>query len=534
MALEVRPHPLRVRPLGSRLFDSDSSEGGVNLRDISLGALRTLPDEVVLRILGTLPAPALGVCACVSRAMRVLAYTDELWKACLLEELPSSTWLRWHKRGWRQSYLLCRVSSVPDLEEAVDIDDVESGDPRDGSSLASVYYYSDVLYAPWQCGTAAIPRSWSRAECIPRVAANGLSVAEFASRFEAAGRPVILTGLASAWPAASEWSFERLRARFANTVGFHIGGYTMGLADFFDYCATTTDETPLYLFDKRFGAKRGVARPDAPRSDLRQKDGQTALEADSGSAADSAAAADGGSAAAALVDEYTVPEYFAPERDLFASLPAEYRPDHRWLIIGGKRSGSSWHVDPNATSAWNACVVGKKKWILTPPGQPPPGVTASEDGVSVTAPISLYEWFRVFYSSLAELRSTATAASAPLEATVSAGEILFVPAGWWHCCLNLEPSIAITQNYAPASQARAVLQYLRAGGKCGELVSGLPDELRPLLHERFAEVLERLHPEALREVDVDAVSRAAAQAPSVAAPNTASAAAPVEFRFSFA
>jgi hypothetical protein len=40
----------------------------------------------------------------------------------------------------------------------------------------------------------------------------------------------------------------------------------------------------------------------------------------------------------------------------------------RWLIIGPHRSGSSFHVDPNATCAWNAVVSGAKKWILFPPG----------------------------------------------------------------------------------------------------------------------------------------------------------------------
>ena len=74
-----------------------------------------------------------------------------------------------------------------------------------------------------------------------------------------------------------------------------------------------------------------------------------------------------------------------------------------------------------------------------------------------------------------------------------------MPAGWWHCCLNLEPSIALTQNYAPPSGARRILRYLEAGEDAGELVSGLPDELRPFLASEFAKVLKERCPEALRE-----------------------------------
>ena len=118
------------------------------------------------------------------------------------------------------------------------------------------------------------------------------------------------------------------------------------------YSADCHDETPLYLFDKHFAAK-------APE----------------------------------LAAEYVTPAYFAPERDLFARLPSDCRPDYRWLIVGGTRSGSGWHVDPNASSAWNAVIRGSKKWILTPPGRPPPGITASDDGATVTAPVSLYEWY---------------------------------------------------------------------------------------------------------------------------------------------
>lgn len=69
--------------------------------------------------------------------------------------------------------------------------------------------------------------------------------------------------------------------------------------------------------------------------------------------------------------------------------------------------------------------------------------------------------------------------------------------GWWHCCLNLEPSIAITQNYAPPTSAAAILRYLRAGDRAGDLISGVPPPLRPQMAERFEQVLRAHHPEAL-------------------------------------
>ena len=79
-----------------------------DLRDVSLGPLCILADDVLLQIFGALDAASLARCAAVSHGMRVLAYTDELWKACLLEELPTTARLRWDRRGWRHSYLLCR------------------------------------------------------------------------------------------------------------------------------------------------------------------------------------------------------------------------------------------------------------------------------------------------------------------------------------------------------------------------------------------------------------------------------------------
>ena len=80
---------------------------------------------------------------------------------------------------------------------------------------------------------------------------------------------------------------------------------------------------------------------------------------------------------------------------------------------------------------------------------------------------------------------------------LTAGQMLFVPSGWWHCCLNLEPSIAITQNYAPRSSASKILRYLAAGDKVGALVSGVEDRHRPHMAEQFERIVRTQCPEAL-------------------------------------
>jgi len=75
---------------------------------------------------------------------------------------------------------------------------------------------------------------------------------------------------------------------------------------------------------------------------------------------------------------------------------------------------------------------------LAAPERPSPcnawraGVHPSADGAEVATPLSLVEWFQDFYAEAqaSEVR--------PVEGVVRAGELLFVPRGWWHLAMNLE------------------------------------------------------------------------------------------------
>ena len=93
-------------------------------------------------------------------------------------------------------------------------------------------------------------------------------------------------------------------------------------------------------------------------------------------------------AAPELAAAYKPPKYFD---DVLFGLLEGRRPDWRWLIVGGARSGSAWHKDPNGTSAWNATLRGRKRWLFFPPRTTPPGVRPSADGLDLVAPLSIAE-----------------------------------------------------------------------------------------------------------------------------------------------
>jgi hypothetical protein len=312
-------------------------------------------------------------------------------------------------------------------------------------------FYSDYIFQSWLCASLEIKDEWLSTDNIERREAP--SVEEFIRDFEEPNKPVLLTGVLKSWPAVKKWDRPYLLNK-AGDCAFTAGPINLKLNDYFAYADSVKEERPLYIFDSKFGEK-------APQ----------------------------------LAADYDIPVYF--REDLFSILGND-RPDFRWLIAGPARSGSSFHIDPNSTSAWNAVVRGSKKWLLYPPDVVPPGVHPSPDGADVASPVSITEWFMNYYGVTQQRKEK------PVECICREGEVVFVPRGWWHIVINLEDSIAVTQNYVSRRNLLNVLEFLnRPNSK--ELASGTMDRVN--LYEKFRSKYEQLFPGSIESLQQQAEAR---------------------------
>jgi hypothetical protein len=352
--------------------------------------------------------------------------------------LDNFTW-----RGtWRSTYLNLPPSKVPTIDCS--------------------HLYSDVLYRPFNCAHIALDTYVTKIpprNQIPRL--PDLSVEDFHEEW--ADRPFILTEPVKAWPVYKDWTIGSLLSQHGQEK-FRAEAVDWPLTTYRDYMADNSDESPLYLFDRAFVPKMGLA-VGPPQSTPNAA--------------------------------YWPPACFAED---FFSVLGKDRPDHQWLIVGPERSGSKFHKDPNATSAWNAVLRGPKYWIMFPSGDkraPPPGVYVSDDQSEVTSPLSIAEWLLNFH---AEARRTPGC----MEGICGEGEILHVPSGWWHLVVNLEPSIAITQNFIPRAHLCAALDFL---SNKADQVSGFRKNVENP-YQRFVDGMQEAYPDLLAQTQEELQKKA--------------------------
>ncbi|KAF8854937.1 Clavaminate synthase-like protein [Acephala macrosclerotiorum] len=417
-------HPLGVRPAGNQYTATSIARN-------SIGSFQAVPDEIIAIILEVFESRDLRFLGSTCKFLYAFTQSDDFWKTIFIESPRSKSGLFQWRGTWRSTYL--------DLQK------------EQLSQVRCDNVFSDVLYRPFLCThtpltpyTVNIPR----ANAIARF--DSLSPAEFSEKWS--DKPFILTKVVREWPVYKTWDTDALLEQYKN-VKFRAEAVDWTLSTYVDYMNNSSDESPLYLFDRGFVEKMNLSvGKDKPNP------------------------------------SYWIPECFG--EDLFAVL-GDKRPDDKWLIIGPARSGSTYHKDPNATSAWNAVLRGSKYWIMFPstgPSPPPPGVYVSEDQSEVTSPLSIAEWLLGFH---AEARKTPGC----IEGVCNEGEVLHVPSGWWHLVVNLDASIAITQNFVPRSHLAGVMSFLKDKAGTDQISGFKQDVVDP--YGLFIERMQVEHPELL-------------------------------------
>ena len=129
------------------------------------------------------------------------------------------------------------------------------------------------------------------------------------------------------------------------------------------------------------------------------------------------------------------------DEDWFADLMVGFRPMYRWLYIGAAGSSTGLHCDSLDTHGFLVVLAGSKHWRLFHP-----------DDMRHFEPTTDH---RCLAPEGQPLRHGC------VEAILGPGDGIFVPSGWWHSVENLEPSLALTCNYANASNCD---RFLRAVG----------------------------------------------------------------------
>ena len=449
-ASTLPPHPRGIKPLGN-LYSATQQ----NLKTHA-GSFAKLPDELLLHALEQLEACDLLLVGATCKALHAFACHGELWKTLLVQSpmaaVPKGQRPQWHG-SWRATYL----NLPPECQVRVDCTGL----------------YSDALYRPFHCAHLPLELYTDPAHFnSPISKLPNLTPHEFKRHW--VHRPFILTEPVKSWDVYRRWNLGLLMLQYGRST-FRCEAVDWPLETYAGYMHSNDDESPLYLFDSKFAEKMQLQLE------------QLSQECNAGD------------------DEpaYTPPRAFTP--DLFSVLGDE-RPAHRWLIIGPPRSGSSFHTDPNGTSAWNAVLKGRKYWIMSP--TPPPGVYVSDDESEVTSPSSIAEWLMGFHNDARNMPGVC-------EGICEAGEVLHVPGGWYHLVLNLPPedesvedNIAITQNFVPEPRLPEVLTFLK---RKPDQVSGFQfsDDSQDEQGERPSQIfsaydllvsrLEEQYPEKLRQ-----------------------------------
>ncbi|MGK7888655.1 MAG: cupin-like domain-containing protein [Leptolyngbyaceae cyanobacterium] len=229
-------------------------------------------------------------------------------------------------------------------------------------------------------------------------------------------KPVLIRGVAQAWPAYKKWTDSAFVAEYGTCqtmarrgTSWTVDAKMFSLSEYLQYMETTTDERPYYFSEWDFG-----------------------------------------SACPELIQDYTVPDYLENwlRRVPDDQLTGDEDQALRWIYIGAKNTGSSMHRDIWDTSAWNTVFTGKKEWLFYGADQTENVYAGAVDGFNPD--LETYPKFREAqgYTCIQE-----------------PGDLVYTPSLWWHQVRNLEAGISLTENMINTANIERVIKSFMAIAK---------------------------------------------------------------------
>lgn len=213
-----------------------------------------------------------------------------------------------------------------------------------------------------------------------------LSPAEFECEYRGKGRPVVMQGMLDHWHSVKEWTFEFLADKCGDTVVV-VNSYTRKRAqkvtfrDFFAMLSASQapDHQPLYLQEWLFMVDCPFLAADTPELEIAQYDFR---------------------------------------RNLYGE---KISTNHQ-LWIGQKGASTTVHQDSYMIDVMHAQIVGAKRWSI----MAPPAWLGTDEGGALN------------FETLAQ-----SVEAQIMHCDLGPGEVLYLPALWWHRIELLSDSIGL-------------------------------------------------------------------------------------------
>lgn len=238
---------------------------------------------------------------------------------------------------------------------------------------------------------------------VPRV--TRLSKEAFVERFNKPQLPVVLESLTEDWPAREKWTFDYLRQAVGDTV---VPLYGNGQRDARNYQYAHADRLPLKTY---------LDQIEAGESDLRVFSLNIL------------------SALPALARDFEFPDIGLR---LFEKVA--------FLFAGGSGAKVQMHYDIDVPELLLCHFGGKKRVLLFPPEQTP---------LIYRVPFSFSSLREVDFDRPDYTRFPALRRLQGYEVELSHGDVLYMPAGYWHYLVYEEPGFSMSLRALPRRPATA-------------------------------------------------------------------------------